>query len=65
MEIRSARSLFLSVQHKGESLSTQMESGEAGGLIPFIAAISSNTATTRRPPKLNLMGTERQDSITV
>lgn len=32
MEIRSARSLFLSVQHKGESLSTQMESGGAGGL---------------------------------
>lgn len=28
------------------------------------AAISSNTAITRRPPKSNLMGTERPDSIT-
>lgn len=33
-------------------------------LAAVYAAISSNTAITRRPPKPNVMGTERQDSIT-
>lgn len=50
---------------KSEARRTDEELEELVDSFPLVyAAISSNTAITRRPPKSNLMGTERPDSIT-